>query len=667
MRDTLSRALGALYGLAIGDALGMPTQSLARPAIEESFGTILEGFLPAAPDHPIAAGMVAGSITDDTEQALILAQLIVDGKGRVDGAEFARRLIAWEDDMRSRGSLDLLGPSTKAALAALMAGTDPAEAGRFGVTNGAAMRITPMGVAVRCDDLDGLIDEVVEVSAVTHNTGKALAGASAVAAAVSAGVGGASLSEAREIAIEAASRAGHKGYWVAGADVATRIRWAVKLVERHNQSDALDLTYRLIGTSVAVEESIPAAFALLAVAGEDPWLVARLCASVGGDCDTIAAIAGAIAGACGGVEAFPIEARMLVSKVNHLNLEATATTLVELRNGAAATPRAGESTQREPADGAAALAAVGSLLHLGNAVVDVVLAVPRRPTRGGDMLAGHTELVAGGGLNGMVAAARRGVKVRYGGAHGSGPFARLVREALAADGIEVLQVPRPGIDTGFVVTLVEPDGERTFVTSPGAEATLGEADLSRIGVSDVDAVYISGYGLAYERNRPVLLGFLKALSDAVLVVFDPGPLVAELSADTLASVLKRTDWLTCNEREARILTGADSPFVAAGLLAERVARKGVVVRSGGTGCHVCTKQGSPETVAGFRVSTLDTNGAGDTHAGVFTAELLKGASPIEAARLANAAAAISVTRRGPATAPTTLELDAFLARHDGAS
>lgn len=118
-----SRATGALYGLALGDALGMPTQMLSRPDITSRYGPFLTGFQPAAPDHPLAAGMPAGAVTDDTEQALLLAELLLDGKGRVDPAELARRLVAWEDDMRARGSLDLLGPSTKRAVELVLAGT----------------------------------------------------------------------------------------------------------------------------------------------------------------------------------------------------------------------------------------------------------------------------------------------------------------------------------------------------------------------------------------------------------------------------------------------------------------------------------------------------------------------------------------------------------------
>ena len=128
--------------------------------------------------------------------------------------------------MAERGSLDLLGPSTKRALTAVLAGTPPEEAGRHGDTNGAAMRITPVGIAFAA----GLVDRVSEASLVTHNTSVALAGAAAVAAAVSAGSRRRERRAApRRPAIAAARLAAERGHWVAGADVAARIRWAAGL------------------------------------------------------------------------------------------------------------------------------------------------------------------------------------------------------------------------------------------------------------------------------------------------------------------------------------------------------------------------------------------------------------------------------------------------------
>ncbi|HEX3589203.1 MAG TPA: ADP-ribosylglycohydrolase family protein [Pseudonocardiaceae bacterium] len=321
----MNRGLAALTGLAIGDALGMPTQSLSRQEIRDRYGALTD-FLPGPPDQPIAPNLPAGSVTDDTEQAVLLGRLLVEGGGRIDPARLASELTAWEREMRQRGSLDLLGPSTKAAVQAIAAGEPIESAGRNGTTNGAAMRITPVGIAFPATDL---VDHVVEASQVTHNTGVALAGAAAVAAAVSTGIAGGTIAEATAAAIVAATAAATRGHWVAAADVATRIAWAAELVLGHPEQSAADLVYRLVGTSVATQESVPAAFAMLAICPDDPWRACLLAASLGGDCDTIAAMVGAIAGACHGE--FPEHAVRTVLEVNDLKLDRLAADLVGLR------------------------------------------------------------------------------------------------------------------------------------------------------------------------------------------------------------------------------------------------------------------------------------------------------------------------------------------------
>jgi ADP-ribosylglycohydrolase len=327
---TSPRARGALYGLAVGDALGMPTQMLSRREIAERWGPLLTGFEPAPPDHPIAAGLPAGTVTDDTEQAVLLGRLLVEGHGTVEPRELAQALVRWERDMAARGSLDLLGPSTKRAVAAVLAGVPPEEAGASGDTNGAAMRIAPLGIAVNLDHPEALVDQVVAVSRVTHNTGVALAGAAAVAAAVSAGLSGAGVGEATAFAVDAAGIAAGRGHWVAGADVAARIEWATRLVTDRDLAEAAEVIYTLVGTSLATQESVPAAFAVLAAVPDDPWQACLLAASLGGDCDTIAAMAGAVAGACHGVGAFPPDALALID-AQGLGLSALADDLCALR------------------------------------------------------------------------------------------------------------------------------------------------------------------------------------------------------------------------------------------------------------------------------------------------------------------------------------------------
>jgi sugar/nucleoside kinase (ribokinase family) len=313
---------------------------------------------------------------------------------------------------------------------------------------------------------------------------------------------------------------------------------------------------------------------------------------------------------------------------------------------------------------AAAPGRFGRLLHLGNVVVDIVVTVPALPERGGDVLASRAGAVAGGGFNVMAAAARQGLRAAYAGAHGTGPFGTLARAALAEEGIEVIQPVRAGLDTGFVLTMVETGGERTFLTSPGAEAALTAADLDRVSPAARDALYLSGYGLVHDSNRAALLGWLARLGGDQLVFFDPGPLVGSIPAAALAAVLGRADWLACNAREAAVLTGSADPLDAAAALAGRGGPPGrlqVLVRTGPGGCLIARPGGAVVAVPGFPVSVVDTNGAGDAHSGAFIAALAEGAADTAAARSANAAAALAVTRPGPATAPTRAELAQFLA------
>ena len=328
------RAYGALLGLAIGDALGMPTQYTAREKIIERYG-ILDWFQPGPPDNFISRGMAAGRVTDDTDQAVILGEMLVAGRGHVDPEAFAQALLAWETRMIAVGSQDLLGPSTRHALTLVAQGMSTELTGRTGSTNGAAMRVAPVGIAFPAEPLEGLVDAVFQSGHVTHNTTVAIAGASAVAAAVSAGVAGASLPEALETALRAAELGARRGFYFAGGDVAARSQWALDLVRGKREDEALDLIYRLVGTGVATNEAVPAALAICAVAPEDPWRVCCLAASLGGDCDTVGAIAGAIMGACYGAASFPARAVAALKEANpDLTLENLAQGLLALRRKA---------------------------------------------------------------------------------------------------------------------------------------------------------------------------------------------------------------------------------------------------------------------------------------------------------------------------------------------
>ncbi|WP_405060898.1 PfkB family carbohydrate kinase [Kribbella sp. NBC_01505] len=292
----------------------------------------------------------------------------------------------------------------------------------------------------------------------------------------------------------------------------------------------------------------------------------------------------------------------------------------------------------------------GRLVHTGQVVIDLVMQVPALPPVGGDVLALSTVEYVGGGFNVMAAAARAGATVVYAGGHGTGARGDRVRAELAAEGVTISQPATASIDTGVCVVLLDNTGERTFVTGSGAETAVGDP-LPELDASDIG--YVSGYSLVVPEKAEQVL----AMQGGTLLV-DPGPLVADIAPDIWARTLARTAVLSCNDREAQLLTGQSDPQAAASALAETVpAAAVVVVRTGAGGC-VVAQNGTVQVVPSISVEVLDTNGAGDAHCGWFAAELLRGTDVLEAARRANIAAAIAVTRSGPATAPTRSEVDA---------
>jgi sugar/nucleoside kinase (ribokinase family) len=292
---------------------------------------------------------------------------------------------------------------------------------------------------------------------------------------------------------------------------------------------------------------------------------------------------------------------------------------------------------------------VSGLLLVGSVIVDLLMYVDALPVRGGDVIARRSMLAVGGGHNVLAAASRQGMPATYAGRHGSGPFGSRVRAALTEGGIALRLPETAGGDTGFCVVLVDSDGERTFATAMGVESGITAQELAAIAPAGDDYVYVSGYDLVYP-HAPVIADWLAGLPTDVPVVLDPSPLAADIDPELLRRVVQRASWLSMNATEAGAL---DLP---------RGATAGVVVRRGAEGCVVRAPGAEPVNVPGVPVEVVDTTGAGDAHVGAFVAALGRGLPPVEAAKWANAAAAISVTHEGPATCPDLATTSAALLR-----
>ena len=308
----------------------------------------------------------------------------------------------------------------------------------------------------------------------------------------------------------------------------------------------------------------------------------------------------------------------------------------------------------------------GRLVHVGSAVVDHVYRIDVLPAPGTEKTASSYAQVAGGGFNMMVAASRTGMTVVFGGQLGSGPNGDFLRAALAGEGIETLTPPSSAMDSGNCVAMISSDAERTFVSWPGAESILSLAMMAPVVAASGDWVFTSGYTLSYPGSRDALTDWIEALPAGIPFVFDPTPILADIPRPILSRVLAGTTWLSCNTTEAAEIAGlGDVETLARRLLADHCPKaEGVVIRAGAKGCFVQLADGSAQTIPGFKVDAIDTNGAGDTHIGAFVTALSRGVPAFEAARYANAAAALSVTRHGGSSAPTDREIQTFLSHAD---
>ncbi len=300
------------------------------------------------------------------------------------------------------------------------------------------------------------------------------------------------------------------------------------------------------------------------------------------------------------------------------------------------------------------------LLQMSGVVVDLIYEVESVPRAGEEAMVTGFHVMPGGGFNAMVAARRAGMDVSYGGSLGTGPFSDIAMNGLEVEHISVLLPRYTECDQGCCCVLVDPAGERTFVASDGAEGRMRSDELRRINFTDFDWTLLSGYGLHYKGSRDALVRWLERDDQIPRLVFDPSPVAGFLARESLSAAMDRALWISANEREATVLTGLADPWDAAAALSEgRPANGGAVVRNGANGCIVAV-DGRCTEIPPHRVQVVDSNSAGDTHVGSFIAKLAETGDPEAAARYANIAAAISTTRRGPATAPNSAEVNAAL-------
>ena len=336
----------------------------------------------------------------------------------------------------------------------------------------------------------------------------------------------------------------------------------------------------------------------------------------------------------------------------------------------------------------------GRVVHTGQVVIDLTLRIEALPEPGGDVFADEAGMGLGGGYNVLVAARRLGVETLFAGTLGRGPFSQAADAGLAAIGAVHVGARVDG-DLGYCVAMTDARAERTFVSAAGAETRDPLDAFDRLEVGAEDVVYVSGYSLAHAANTAALERLVRRLVGSAgrtgngggngsrssggvrggssgggaaggrpcAVLFDVSPMVGTAPMESLEMVGALDPIWSLNEREAGILAarlGLDAPDGDRAATAEALARRlgPVLVRAGASGSWFASDDGLIRTPS-VSVKPVDTNGAGDAHSGVLAAALARGVALPVALRWANAAGALSTTRRGPATCPTEKEIMAL--------
>lgn len=320
---------GTLAGMVYGDAFGVPGELWPREKVRSRFGTI-DKFLDGPEDNIVACYFKAGHYTDDSSQALVILNDLLKYGCVPETAILAKDLIAWVESMNGF-EINLLGPSSKASLLAHIKGEDYTKYTKTALTNGAAMRIAPVGTFFNFDETKSLCRTVAKVSSVTHGTDVAIAGASMVAQAVASGLCGRSYDEMLEDICKAFDFAVTLGEPTWAASIKDRLLNVLDKAKGCTDPDKFSLlVYNLVGTGTMTSESVTAALAI-AYYCQDVEKAAFLCANMGGDTDTIGSMACAICGAFSGLSSIKNETISYLEKTNDINFADLADKIIKAR------------------------------------------------------------------------------------------------------------------------------------------------------------------------------------------------------------------------------------------------------------------------------------------------------------------------------------------------
>jgi ribokinase len=298
------------------------------------------------------------------------------------------------------------------------------------------------------------------------------------------------------------------------------------------------------------------------------------------------------------------------------------------------------------------------IVVVGSVTMDLVTRTPQIPAIGQTLIGIGFETTPGGkGANQAVAAARLNYPVAMVGKVGTDAYGPALLENRSRAGVDTRAMEAAEGASGLAPMFVAEAGENSIVVVPGANGKVDRAAVDR------HAALIRSAGMVLcQLELPLdITSYAAALCAAagVAVMLDPAPATALPDA-----IFRQVTWFTPNETEAAFYVANEAKVEETAKHLHAKGLRGVVLKRGAEGAFVSVAGEKAGWVKPFPVQAIDTVGAGDCFNGAFAVALLEGQDPWAAARFANAAAAISVTRRGAqASMPSRTEVDAFLAKN----
>lgn len=257
------------------------------------------------------------------------------------------------------------------------------------------------------------------------------------------------------------------------------------------------------------------------------------------------------------------------------------------------------------------------------------------------------------------------------GCVGQDDFGRVNVERLERDGADVSAIAvDPDRPTGSAFVRYRPDGSRDFVYNirHSASGAIAPTAAAAALVDGADHLHVMGSALSSPALAELIRSGVRSIrSRGGSISFDPNLRKEMLAAPgmraALDEVLDQTDLFLPSGDELFLFNDTADEAVAVRALLARGIRT-IVVKKGARGAECHESEGTWSAPA-FPVEEVDPTGAGDTFGATFVTFWLRDFPPAEALRLANAAGALAVGRKGPMEGTSTrAELDEFLSRQN---